>query len=277
MQKLSKTAIIIVSIVLITSCISPEKLAKVQEEGNACKRQVNELEAKNLDLVKINDSLVRQYAAAQKVSNNELDQKQMLLDQNIRQLEKNQKLMNDLQKEAKLEQDEMNSIHDEISKVLRTFSPDEISVKMRDGELYVSMSDRLLFPTGSDVINERGKKALKMLSNALKRTSMKIIVEGNTDAVPINNKLFKDNWDLSVYRATSVVRVLTESGINPTRIIASGRSEFHPIASNKSESGRRYNRRTEIALLPRLDKLKALLSHNFTAQTSSQVNKTAMK
>ncbi len=277
MEKLMNKALIIVSITFITSCISPAKLAKIQDEDNSYKRQVGELEAKNFELVKTNDSIVRQYAAAQKLSNEELDQKQKLLDQNILQLEKNQKLMSELQNEAKVEQDEMNSMHEEISKALKTFSPEELTVKMHDGELYVSMSDKLLFATRSDAIDKRGKKALKVLSEVLKRTTMEIMVVGYTDAIPINNKLYKDNWDLSVARATSVTRLLIASGINPSRVIASGRSKFHPIASNKIESGRRYNRRTEIALLPRLDKLKALLNKNITAQASLQYSKMAIK
>jgi len=94
-----------------------------------------------------------------------------------------------------------------------------------------------------------------MLAAVLANSDLEIMVEGHTDPVPISTERNKDNWDLSAHRATSVTRIMTENGIPAERIIASGRGQFHPLASNETTTGRQLNRRTEIVLAPKLDKL----------------------
>jgi chemotaxis protein MotB len=104
-------------------------------------------------------------------------------------------------------------------------------------------------------VNKRGKEAIGMLAAVLRNSDLEVMVEGHTDPVPINTSRNPDNWDLSVHRATSVTRIFTENGIPAQRIIASGRGPFHPVAENETSEGRQMNRRTEIVLAPKLDKL----------------------
>src|SRR5205085_9037730 len=109
------------------------------------------------------------------------------------------------------------------------------TVEIRDGKVYVSLADQLLFPSGSDKVNAKGAEAIKKLAEVLAKNndnSITVYIEGHTDTIPINTAKFTDNWDLSVHRATSIIRILTENGLAPQQIIASGRGEYFPVASN---------------------------------------------
>ena len=123
------------------------------------------------------------------------------------------------------------------------------------------MSDKLLFESGSAQVNKQGKAALGKLAEVLKKqTDIDVMIEGHTDSKPIKTVQFKDNWDLSVVRATSVVRILTKDyNVNPLQIVPSGRSEYLPVDSNETAEGRAHNRRTEIIMAPRIDKLMDIL------------------
>jgi len=159
-------------------------------------------------------------------------------------------------------QDElMKALSERVKNALLGFNADELSVEMRNGKVYVSMSDKLLFRSGSDAVEAKGKEALSKLGDALQRNAdISIQIEGHTDSIPINTARFRDNWDLSAARSTSVVRILTEGkGMSPERVTASGKGEFTPIASNATAEGRAKNRRTEIILSPKLDDLMELL------------------
>lgn len=159
-------------------------------------------------------------------------------------------------------QDElMNALSDRIKNALLGFDADELSVEMRDGKVYVSMSDKLLFRSGSDAVEAKGQEALSKLGDVLQRNAdISILIEGHTDSVPISTNRFRDNWDLSAARATGVVRILTGTkGLDPDRLTAAGRGEFSPIAPNSTKEGRAKNRRTEIILSPKLDELMKLL------------------
>jgi len=156
----------------------------------------------------------------------------------------------------------MNALKNTISKALYGFQQDGLSVSIRNGEVYVSMEEKLLFQTGSIEVDPKGISALKQLAVILEQNpDIFITIEGHTDDVPvIRNASFQDNWDLSVKRATSIVRILLDnSKINPQRLIASGRGEFLPVDPRKDPVARRKNRRTEIILTPRLDELYKLL------------------
>jgi chemotaxis protein MotB len=133
---------------------------------------------------------------------------------------------------------------------------------MKDGMVYVSLSEKLLFKSGSDVVDPKGKEALKSLAQVLNSTiDITVLIEGHTDNVPIKTKLFKDNWDLSTARATSIVRLLTvTNGFDASRITASGRGEFHPVKDNSTVEGRATNRRTEVILSPDLNELYKVLN-----------------
>ena len=140
-----------------------------------------------------------------------------------------------------------------------------MAVFQKEGRVYVSMDEQLLFTSGSTEIEKKGEKALKDLANVLANNkNINIMVEGHTDNVPISGALpsgAKDNWELSVLRATSVVKIiLKNNSIDPSRITASGRGPFKPIDPAGTSDARKKNRRTEIVLSPKLDELTKLLN-----------------
>jgi chemotaxis protein MotB len=167
-----------------------------------------------------------------------------------------------LQDMIQAQRDVMTKLKSSISDALLNYKTDELSVYMKDGMVYVSLSEKLLFKSGSDVVDPKGKEALKSLAQVLNGTNdITVMIEGHTDNVPIKTKMFRDNWDLSTSRATSIVRILTaENGFEASRITASGRSEFHPVKDNSTAEGRAGNRRTEVILSPDLKELYKLLN-----------------
>lgn len=149
-----------------------------------------------------------------------------------------------------------------VKDALMGFSSDELSVREENGKIYVAMSDKLLFQSGSATVDKRGKEALAKLAEVLnKQKDVDVNIEGHTDTKPIHTARFEDNWDLSVIRATSVVRILTKDyGVSPMQIVPSGRGEFMPVADNETADGRSKNRRTEIIIAPKLDELLKILN-----------------
>jgi len=159
------------------------------------------------------------------------------------------------------QKDVMAKLKNSIADALMNYKTDELSVYIKDGNVYVSLEEKLLFKSGSDVVDPKGKEALKTLANVLNSTKdVTVMIEGHTDNVPIKTKQFKDNWDLSTARATSILRILTtDYGFDSNRITASGRGQFHPVKTNETAEGRASNRRTEIILSPDLNELYKLL------------------
>jgi chemotaxis protein MotB len=152
-----------------------------------------------------------------------------------------------------------------ISNALLNFKENDISVTVKNGKVYVSLAEQLLFGSGSVQVDQKGVSALQQLAKAIKdEKDINILVEGHTDNVPISRKsaYMNDNWDLSVMRATSITRILTKAGVSPEQITASGRGEYLPLASNDSPQNRQKNRRTEIIITPDLDELFKILESN---------------
>ena len=155
-----------------------------------------------------------------------------------------------------------NALKDKLQQALLGFQQSGLTVDIRNGKVYVSLADKLLFPSGSIVIDANGKKALEQLAVVLnKETDINIAVEGHTDDKKVLNLgQIKDNWDLSVLRATSVCRYLTEvEKVDPHRLTATGKSEFQPIDPANTNEARTKNRRIEIVLTPKLDELYNLI------------------
>jgi chemotaxis protein MotB len=145
-----------------------------------------------------------------------------------------------------------------VSDALMGFEGKGLTVHMKDGKVYVSLEEKLLFASGKWDVSKDGNAALKDLAKVLeKNPDINVLIEGHTDNVPLNSQnQVSDNWDLSVMRATSIVKILLDNGkINPTRLVASGRGEFLPVEPNTSAANKAKNRRTEIILSPKLDEL----------------------
>ncbi len=160
-------------------------------------------------------------------------------------------------KEAK-----MLRLKDAVSAALSGFEGKGLTVERKNGKVYVSMENKLLFSSGSWAVGTQGRSAVVNLAGVLKQnTDIDVLIEGHTDNVPYGGKgAITDNWDLSTKRATAIVRILTNNNVSPKQITAAGRSKFLPVASNASSSGKAKNRRIEIILAPNLDAINALLN-----------------
>lgn len=177
-------------------------------------------------------------------------------------LKKREQRLKEVEEVLRKRDEASNQLKEKLQQALLGFTKNGLTVEMKNGKVYVSLTDKLLFPSGSIVIDEKGKQALTQLSKVLKEQPEIIIaVEGHTDSQKINNLgQIKDNWDLSVLRSTSVVRYLTEVEKVPgVRMTATGKGEFQPLGSNATADGRSKNRRIEIVLSPKLDELYDLI------------------
>ena len=155
----------------------------------------------------------------------------------------------------------MKATRDRLTSALLGFQEKGVKVHVQQGKVYISLDERLLFSSGKIDVGSEGKEALLEIAKALNLdTTTVLTVEGHTDDVPYNGKNFKDNWDISVMRATSVVRLLQHEGmVKPSRFIAAGRAEFFPIDPAQTNDARKLNRRIEIIITPDLDELAKLL------------------
>lgn len=148
-----------------------------------------------------------------------------------------------------------------LKRSLHDINDEDVTVEVKGSAVYVSLSEKLLFPTASSKVNKPAYRVLEKLSKIINdHADVDVLVQGHTDDVPISNRYYKDNWDLSVRRATSVVRVLTDSyGVYPERLTAAGKGEYLPLHDNDTREGRGANRRTEIIITPKLSKFFELL------------------
>lgn len=159
----------------------------------------------------------------------------------------------------------VQDLKNRVSNALLNFKENDISVKVKNGKVYVSLAEQLLFGSGSIEVDSKGVTALQQLAKAIKdQKDINIMVEGHTDNVPISKKsqYMQDNWDLSVMRATSITKILTKAGVSPKQITASGRGEFTPLTANDNAQNKQKNRRTEIIITPNLDELFRILESN---------------
>lgn len=169
--------------------------------------------------------------------------------------------INELQKLIAAKEAQMQLLKTAISKALHNFEGKGLTVVQKNGKIYVSMENKLLFNSGSWAVGTEGKSAIEKLANVLaKNSEINVLIEGHTDNVPYKGTTLIDNWDLSVKRATAIVRILQNKGVNPMQITAAGRSEFTPVDSNKTVEGKAKNRRIEIILAPNLDEISKLLN-----------------
>ena len=157
----------------------------------------------------------------------------------------------------------MTKLKDAISKALTNFEGKGLTVEQRDGKVYISMENKLLFNSGSWSVGTEGRKAVQQLGSVLaENPDIAVLIEGHTDNVPYNgNAQLSSNWDLSTKRATSIVKILKEnSSINAENLTAAGRGEYAPIANNDTAEGKAKNRRIEVILTPKLDEISKLLN-----------------
>jgi len=158
------------------------------------------------------------------------------------------------------------ALRQRVSDALLGFNAQDLQVSVKNGKVYVSLSEKLLFKSGSTKVDPKGQDALRKLAMALKdNKDVNVLVEGHTDNVPIKGATAsgaRDNWDLSVMRATEITRLLTTAGMEPAQVTPSGRSEYLPLVPNDTPANKALNRRTDIILTPKLDELFSILGQN---------------
>lgn len=225
-----------------------EEIARLKADTGRIGSQVRDLQARL-------QSLDANYAALRANSSSEINK----LSENLR---KREARLTEVESILRKRDEATNALKEKLQKALLGFQQSGLSVDIRNGKVYVSLTDKLLFNTGSIIIDDKGKTALKELAKVLQtQPEINISVEGHTDNQRVVNLgQIKDNWDLSVLRATSVVRYLTETEkIDNGRITATGKGEFQPIETGSTPEARSRNRRIEIVLSPKLDELYELI------------------
>lgn len=277
---MKKVICITVSALLVcTACVSKKKYLLAENgrleaigRGNALKEELvsandmnDQLSARLSGLLRDTAELgrsIRQYQTLLNTNLSEQEKLNTLLSEKMTELDERERTIHELQDMIDAQNRKVQQLLSSVKEALLGFGSDELTIQEKDGKVYVAMSDKLLFESGSARVDKRGKEALAKLAEVLnKQTDVDVYIEGHTDSKPIHTAQFKDNWDLSVIRATSVVRILTKDyGVNPLQIVPSGRGEFMPVADNETAEGRSRNRRTEIIMAPRLDKLYQMLN-----------------
>jgi chemotaxis protein MotB len=251
---------------------------KAVEDYNRISSKYTELQNAQEDLIKGNvketQKLLAQLEEAQanlqkkedllRQLEQNLDTKKTSLDELTFELEKRNAKLADLQKILDAQKKIVQDLKNKVSEALLGFENNGLTVTMKNGKVYVSLDEKLLFKSASWDIDANGKNALKKLAGVLeKNPDIQVTIEGHTDNVPYNpgNSQLKDNWDLSVKRSTTVIRVLLEgSRIDAKRLTAAGRSQYSPVDDRNTDEARQKNRRTEIVLTPDLTELYNLIN-----------------
>lgn len=241
------------------------QLAKIEEgskEDN--KKLMAELQSTKEDLQKKEDEL-RKLELALNSKETNLNNANSELAKAQKDLEEREKRLKELEGVLSRKDSTVKALKNKITEALLGFKESGLTVEMKNGKVYVSVEERLLFASGSWAVDVKGQDALKKLAKVLEtQPDVNIMIEGHTDDVPYNGSgNVKDNWDLSVMRATAIVKILTaNSKISPKQLTAAGRSEYLPLDAAKSVDARKKNRRTEIIITPKLDELFQILESN---------------
>ena len=272
MKKMKYLAFLFFISMLMSSCVVSKKKYFEAEAGrwaalysrdsladllSASRGKVAHLVA---DTARLGTSL-RNHLALLNSNLNENQKLNALLASKMKELDERENTINQLQTIINEQNAKVKELYDNVKNALIGFSSDELTVSEQGGKIYVAISDKLLFESGKAIVNQQGMEALGKMASVLKQQSgIDVYCEGHTDSIPIKTAVFHDNWDLSVIRATSVVRILTETyGVHPLQIQPCGCGEFKPIDTNETSEGRARNRRTEIIIAPKLDKLYEIL------------------
>ena len=278
-----KAALLLLLAGVACACVSNTKFNSMKAEAlrldgelNSANTRIDDLTrrndtltAKNLRLVSDSTRLYMSYTALQEryqklLADGSAETARMLKELETSQMALNERSrrVNELEAMLRSREEAINAIRRKVTDALTGFDGKGLSISIKNGNVYVSMDDKLLFRSGSFEIDPNGARAVHDLATVLAQNpDINVMVEGHTDDVPYRpNGQLRDNLDLSAKRATTVVRLLLENkGIAPSRIIAAGRGESLPVASGKTSEARAKNRRTEIILTPKLDELMQLM------------------
>ena len=262
---MKKMVLFLLGGLVMTSCVSNKKFRAVQEQLkttedllntatiklNSCLKDKELLQSKNEMLAKNNEGLMTNLGNMTMLTQKGADN----LERSLESLKEKDLTIKNL-RDAVTRRDSINlALVQSLKGVLGNLDDEDITVQVDKGVVYVSISDKMLFSSGSYNVTPRAREVLGKVAKVVNnKPDFEFMVEGHTDNVPIKNTCIKDNWDLSVLRATAVVRILqNDFGVTASRMTAAGRGEYVPVNSNASADGRALNRRTRIVVLPKLD------------------------
>ena len=274
----------IMTAVILSSCVSQKKYAALEEKQQETQSMLD------TTTMKLNDCLSENKAMTRQISTLESTNSALLMTQgNLATLsEKAAENLNQSLKRIQEKDLKISALHEALNKkdsvtlalvtslkgALGTLEGDDIQISVEKGVVFVSISDKLLFRSGSYEVSDRAREVLAKVAKVVKaKPDFEFMVEGHTDNVPIHNSCIEDNWDLSVHRATSIVRILVDDfGVDPARMTAAGRSEYIPIASNSTSEGKARNRRTRIVILPELGQFYGMIEEGMKQAEQASEN-----
>ena len=262
---MKKFVLILLGGLALTSCVSNKKFRALQDQLkstedllntatvklNSCLKDRELLQSNNELLRKNNEGLLTNLGNMTMLTQKGADN----LERSLESIKEKDLTIKNL-RDAVTRRDSINlALVQSLKGVLGNLDDEDITVQVDKGGVYVSISDKMLFSSGSYNVTPRAREVLGKVAKVVNnKPDFEFMVEGHTDNVPIKNTCIKDNWDLSVLRATAVVRILqNDFGVTASRMTAAGRGEYVPVTSNASADGRALNRRTRIVVLPKLD------------------------
>lgn len=271
MRKNVSLIVLAVSAMLLASCSSKKELLACQEENKALQTNYTDTKEKLAAASARVASLEQQLAQEEKANKalqSALDKSLTNANQNNISIEKLVDQINESNKyirhlvEVKSKSDSLNMVlTNNLTRSLSKEELKEVNVQVLKGVVYISLADNMLYKSGSYEINERASETLSKIAKIIKDyKDYDVLIEGNTDNVPIKRENIRNNWDLSCLRASSVVQALqNDYGVDPKRLTAGGRGEYNPLQPNTTEVGKQRNRRTQIIITPKLDEFMELI------------------
>ncbi len=267
-----------VAALTVTGCVSKKKYEALSSDYNSLQSQYNttqlaltecqtggkSLQAMLADAKKGNEDLQRNYAELQNALNQSIannSQGNVNISKLVDEINASNKYIKQLI-EAKSKSDSLNMVlTNNLTRSLSSSELQDVDVKVLKGVVYISLADNMLFRSGSYQISDKAMDILSKIAKIIKDyKDYDVLVEGNTDNVPISKTNIRNNWDLSALRASSVVQVLQDKfGVDPSRLTAGGRGEYNPVATNSTAEGRQLNRRTQIIITPNLEQFMDLI------------------
>ena len=268
--------------ILLSSCVSQKKYNELEAKQRETQDQLNTATVKlnscledkdrmNQEITRLNNTnaaLLNNVGDLATLSKKEAEN----LERSLESIKEKDLAIRSMQEAMNKKDSVTLALVTSLKGALGNMSDEDIEINVEKGVVYVSISDKLLFDSGRYNITPRAKEVLGKVATVVKsKPNIEFMVEGHTDNKPIKTSMFEDNWDLSVKRATSVVRVLQEDfGVEPSRMTAAGRSYYIPVATNETAEGRAKNRRTRIVVLPKLDQFYSMIEEGMEKATTGQ-------
>ena len=267
---------------LLSSCVSNKKYAELEAKQretqdqlntatvklNHCLEQKDQMTAQISTLNNSNAALMNNVGDLATLSKKEAEN----MERSLERIKEKDLAITKMQDAINKKDSVTLALVTSLKGALGNINDEDIEINVEKGVVYVSISDKLLFDSGRYNVTDRAKEVLGKVATVVKnKPNIEFMVEGHTDDKSIKTSMFEDNWDLSVKRATSVVRILqNEFGVEPARMTAAGRSYYVPVASNATAEGRAKNRRTRIVVLPKLDQFYGMIEEGMKEATQAE-------